>query len=108
MLFPISITAFLSNVTVEFDPTEKKKFCSNYLPKQYITSVFNKQMLSLAVLIFALSFTAKQWTQPFLQSSLINRDSNAVTAGGVSPADRVARWYIFIPKIPIWVKFGGT
>jgi hypothetical protein len=20
---------------------------------------------------------------------------------------RVARWYIFIPKIPIWVNFGG-
>jgi hypothetical protein len=22
--------------------------------------------------------------------------------------DRVARWYIFKPKIPIWVNFGGT
>jgi hypothetical protein len=26
----------------------------------------------------------------------------------VAPGDRVARWFIFKPKIPIWVNFVGT
>jgi hypothetical protein len=33
--------------------------------------------------------------------------SPKMSAGLLGEPDRVARWYIFIPKIPIWVYFGG-
>jgi hypothetical protein len=35
-----------------------------------------------------------------------NDDPNAMKPMAMKP--RVARWYIFKPKIPVWVNFGGS